>query len=458
MTFSQARAAAVDAAAAVLAAASRNERAAATLMKGSGASSGNGAASIGISRQAAQEATRRVVERLDERAGAALGVLTRAGRSRLPAVTANEELPQHLAELLPGDGAAADLVRSIVIRRQGRRMYHAMSVSAKGIAALARLRARKAGALARGARRIADWREIVDTCGVQGTRGAEAIGALCGVRRWGRWAILTPGVAGRVEAALHQIGEPADAERIAGIAGCTAGNIQQQASAWPWMRRSGNNRWGLAAWGHADYRSCIEAMRGIVRASGGRIKRGTLLARVSAEYAVRPSTVQSYLKAGAFHVSDGFVEQGANGVQALRPLAEQVDGFDAGGRPFVMIEAYDERLLRGYSATNIPYEIAAHAGCKPGGRIDLDVVEPAGCGPLNCIWSTTSTSKISIGRLARACRALGVQIGDHVRLSVAGDAQTWIERVRKGAWQREQSLRAHKRQGPGRRKQGAQPA
>ena len=441
MTFSQARTAAIKAAAAVLAGASRNEAAAAALLNDAGAASQKGAASIGMTRQGAQMAAQRVVARTEQRAAAALAVLTAGVRKRLPAVATRTQLAAELAGVFDTSGRAAGLVRSIVVRRQRRRMYLGLSMSADGIEALARLRTHKAEALARGRSVITRWDELVEIAAIGSSERAEAVAALCGIARWGRWAILRRGIAGRVEAALHEIGEPAAADRIGEVAGCSAEGIQQQAGGWAWIRRSGNNRWGLAAWGHAEYRNCIEAMTQMVRGAGGRIRRTTLITRITTACAVRPSTADNCLRRGPFRITGGWVEEARIDVQTLGPLAERVDGFDADGRPFVMIEAYDDRLWRGYSATNVPYELAAHAGCKPGGRIDLHVVDPAGCGPLSCIWSSTSTSKVSIGRLARACRRIGVRVGDHVRVAVDSDGRAWIKRVREGTWCKDQSLR-----------------
>ena len=255
------------------------------------------------------------------------------------------------------------------------------------------------------------------------------------------WILLTSRLAGRVETALEELGTVTHTERLAAAADCRPTEIQRRAHDWPWLTRCGHNRWALTRWNVPEYRNITNAVVEELKKNDGEAAVGEVMRSVAARSGVRPESVRAYMRSPVFEQSNGHVRVAESRTLKLQPLHERVDGFTSDGEPFIVIPIDGTRLLQGFSCNNVPYELAAHAGCKPETKLKMEVIEPAGCPALTWSWRITSTSGIAIGRLSHVYRKLKLQPGDHLKVIVDHESKARLVRLPPGSWKPQDSLR-----------------
>ena len=402
----------------------------------------------GLSRQGTHQIALQMHRRLLRQAGKDIGTIANVINRRLGAITDNAHVTATIEETFtPGSGIdngtqtlARRWIQAATRKALDRKESGVWSVSARGV---------EAGQELLNLRRQCRTERATTVTGalrIQRRYGLSADELSClarwtGTRVHRGWVLLTTHLAGMVETTLEERGTPTVTRVLAAAAGCKPAEIQRRAHDWPWLTHCGHSLWALTRWNLQKYKNITTAAVEEIEKHDGKARTQELVRTVAERFGVRAQSVRSYLRTPVFERNNGHVRVADSQEPRLQPLSERVDGFTSSGEPFIVIPIQCTRLLRGFSCNNVPYELAAHAGCEPEGKLRMEVFEPSGCPALTWSWRITSTSGIAIGRLSHVYRKLKLQPGDYLKIIVDRESRAKLVRLPPGSWKPEDSLR-----------------
>ena len=245
----------------------------------------------------------------------------------------------------------------------------------------------------------------------------------CGLHRLHGCVALRNSAKARVMAALLELGRPASRSEIGALCGLTDTRVGGVLSNIKSVARADADHWGLREWIDDEYDGIVGEIIQRIKEDGGATTTKRLISEIPAKFSVSPNSVDAYMKTSRFEIQDGMIRLADPARLRLRPLYEVIDGMDSQGNPYWTFKA-EERFLRGYSVTGFPPELAKMLGCKPDGNLMVRCT----CGPINKLelsvrWPLASTTGGSLGYSAAALKALDVQPGDSVRVTIIGAGQ-----------------------------------
>lgn len=340
-------------------------------------------------------------------------------KSRLGHVVTDNAMRKHLDEALGrDDGLAGHLLRQELLHRMGYVLKRGVYLDDEAreligtLRAFARDHADDAGlvdesellALLAGPEWCSHWQFLLGHAGLHRVHGRIA------VRRIGKAA---------VKAALLSIGKPATRDEIAGVCGLTG--IQTSAALWslPSVVRATKDRWALNDWVAVTYKGIPKEIMRRIREDGGATAIERVLTEIPARFGVRAESVRTYLQTPRFLVRDGLVRLADERTVKLKSIDEAAHGRDPDGAPYWTFRVH-QRHLQGFSVVGFPPEFAKELGCEPQHGMLVRIDNLPACRDLSVHWRLASNSGASVGRIADALRALGIQPGEYARIALKG--------------------------------------
>ena len=261
---------------------------------------------------------------------------------------------------------------------------------------------------------LAHWERIVEVCGfhricgqlaTKRTRKTEVAAALMAI---GRPATI-PEIEARLAPELN-----GDSFRIGSV-------ISQMDD----VIRATKTKWGFEDWIDDEYEGIPAEIVQRINEDGGSTRLNRLLEELPRMFGVNEASVWAYLNTPAFRLEHGWVsEADGSGIHVGR-LDDVIDGRDDNDDPFWSFSVYD-RHLDGYSLQGVPPEVAAALGCYFGTKTTAAVRSPHSCQDISVIWRKTSIHGPEIGRLGPALRALGVNDGVEVSLTIHNPSEVTL--------------------------------
>ncbi|MYC53648.1 MAG: hypothetical protein F4X47_15185 [Gammaproteobacteria bacterium] len=258
---------------------------------------------------------------------------------------------------------------------------------------------------------LAHWDRIVEMCGFH---------RICGQLATKRTRKT------EVAAALMAIGRPATiAEietRLAPELSGESFRIGSVISQMDDVIRATKTEWGFEDWIADEYEGIPAEIVQRINEDGGSTRLNRLLEELPRMFGVNAASVWAYLNTPAFRVEHGWVSEADAPAIAVGRLDDVIDGRDDNDDPYWSFSVYD-RHLTGYSLQGVPPEVVAALGCYFGTKTTATVRSPHRCQDISVIWRKTSIHGPEIGRLGPALRALGVEDGADVRLTIHSSSE-----------------------------------
>ncbi len=374
---------------------------------------------MGVTRERVRQLERRLKARIEQTVGRQRAVVAGILRLKLEPILSPEELDLQIRRAFgdsehPALPLACRMVRNELVYRQQDGICFRRE--ARDVVSLLRAQAR----------RLADDAGLLDEAELEALLPEDSwrrhwphLVKLCGFHRIDGFLGLRNTKKALVKASVLRLGRVATREEIAERSGLTVQRVTSYLSALPSVARADRTRWGLSEWIDDTYDGVAGEILQRIDEDGGATSVARLLEELPRRFGLKEGTIRAYLGTPQFAVRNGrVVRADANGIR-LRSLDDVVDGRDRQGRPFWRFRV-EERFFRGHSLAGVPPEIARSLGCEPNGRIEAQVLHPAGCRPVSVSWRLTSLGGASLGHLSEPLRQLGAVEGDLVRVILRG--------------------------------------
>ena len=383
----------------------------------------------GLSRERVRQHARKSKSDLDAAAGAALDVLALVAVERLGTVTTEPEIENEVARLLPQASG-----QEVVAARQLLRSR--FTYTCRDGICLDQAAAEAADALKKAAANIADDEGLIDEDELRVVLGPEWHDLHEDLVRWIGWSRLCGRISmratarARVKAALLKFGEPATKSELAEESGLNKKQVAGALSNIKSVARADKHRWGLREWIDDVYEGIPAEIIQRIHEDGGSTRLNRLLEELPRMFRVNETSVWAYLNTPAFRLEHGWVSEADRSDIAVGRLDDVIDGRDDNHDPYWSFSVYG-RHLEGYSLQGVPPEVAAALGCYFGTKTTVAVRSPHSCQDISVIWRKTSIHGPEIGRLSPALRALGVNEGTEVNLTIHNSSEVTVERKSK---------------------------
>jgi len=237
---------------------------------------------------------------------------------------------------------------------------------------------------------------------------------------YGSLAIRDSGKA-RTKAALISLDRPATREEIARMCGFSENKTGSHLSVIPSVVRADKDRWGLDEWIDDKYDGIVGEIIQRIDEDGGATTTERLLRELPSKFNVKPLSVRAFMQTPRFEIRDGWISMASASSLRLRCLDDAIDGRDNEGAPYWTFSV-ESRFFDGYSMTGVPPEFAKALGCKPDENLPVRIENLSHCRDLSIRWPLASTTGASLGYLAEPLRQLGLQPGQHARVTIKGPA------------------------------------
>ncbi len=222
----------------------------------------------------------------------------------------------------------------------------------------------------------------------------------------------------RVKAALMSIGHPATREEIAAVCGFEESRtVGATLSNIPSVARADKDRWGLREWIDDEYDGIAGEIIQRIEEDGGATTTERLLTELPSKFNVSPASVRAYMQTARFMIRNGSISLASASAVRLRHLDDVIHGRDDSGAPYWTF-VVENRYFEGHSALGVPPEFAKALGCNPDSSLGIRIRNIAGCRNLSLRWRLTSLAGASLGYLSEPLCQLGLQPGDHARVTI----------------------------------------
>ena len=374
---------------------------------------------VGVTRERIRQVQARVERRIHAVLGRGLRIIAATLKEPLGNVVSQSELEDRIEELLPADeGLATRLLRKALLNEMGFTLDNGVYLDERAVEQLKHIRA--------SIRKLADDVGLVDEQRLVASLPSEQwaqwwpwVRERCGLHDlFGSLGIRDSGKA-RAKAALISIGRPATREEIAQVCGFGENKAGSHLSVIPSVVKADKDRWGLKDWVDDEYEGIVGEIIQRIEEDGGATTTERLLTELPGKFGVNPMSVRAYMQTPKFVIRDGWISLANTSSIQLRDLDDVIDGRDHDGAPYWTF-AVEDRFFDGYSATGVPPEFAKALGCAPdaGERVRIDNLPD--CAELSIRWPLASTTGASLGYLAEPLEHLGLEPGQHARVTIKG--------------------------------------
>ena len=374
---------------------------------------------VGVTRERIRQIQARIERNLHAALGRGLRIIAATLKEPLGGVVLQSELDDRIAEFLPaGQEPATRLLRKALLDEMGFTLDNGVFLDKRATQELRDIRAE--------ARRLADDVGLVDEQRLITSLPNEGwrrfwpwVRERCGLHDlFGSLGLRDSGKA-RAKAALISIGRPATREEIARMCGFGENKTGSHLSVIPSVVKADKDRWGLKDWVDDEYDGIVGEIIQRIEEDGGATTTERLLTELPAKFGVNPISVRAYMQTPKFVIRDGWISLANTSSIQLRDLDDVIDGRDHGGAPYWTF-VVEDRFFDGYSMTGVPPEFAKALGCAPdaGERVRIDNLPD--CVELSIRWPLASTTGASLGYLAEPLEHLGLEPGQHARVTIKG--------------------------------------
>lgn len=232
--------------------------------------------------------------------------------------------------------------------------------------------------------------------------------------KWVRWG---PTIAERTVAALHLIGVPASAARIAATIGdnCHEKSLREVLYEDPRFIRATKQTWALRQWGLDEYTGLYSEIAARIDAAGGAISTADLVDDMTTAIPdIAETSIRSYLSAPGFVHKNGQVRRRTetDGWPKAPPLNTARGAFHNGPNEIRIALPVTFDLLRG-SGQTLNSAIARALGIHPGEQRSFTGTLT----DINLSWRQSANTGATVGSLREAAMTLGAQLGDTIVLA-----------------------------------------
>lgn len=258
----------------------------------------------------------------------------------------------------------------------------------------------------------------LDNLGIPPQTAIDFIESRPGLRRfddkWVRWG---PTIAERTVAALHLIGVPASAARIAATIGdnCHEKSLREVLYEDPRFIRATKQTWALRQWGLDEYTGLYSEIAARIDAAGGAISTTDLVDDMTAAIPdIAETSIRSYLSAPGFVHKNGMVRRRTetDGWPKAPPLNTARGAFHNGRNEIRIALPVTFDLLRG-SGQTLNSAIARALGIHPGEQRSFTGTLT----DINLLWRQSANTGATVGSLREPAITLGAQLGDTIVLA-----------------------------------------
>ena len=224
----------------------------------------------------------------------------------------------------------------------------------------------------------------------------------------------------RAKAALMSIGRSATREEIASVCGFDdSGKVGAALSSVPSVARADKERWGLREWIDDEYDGIVGEIIQRIEEDGGTTTTERLLTELPRTFKVSPASVRAYMYTPRFEIRDGSISLASASAVQLRHLDDVIHGRDESGAPYWTF-LVESRYFEGYSVIGVPPEFAKALGCSPDSGLGVRIDNLPNCRELSLRWRLSSINGATLGYVSEPLRQLGLQPGDHARVTIVG--------------------------------------
>lgn len=374
---------------------------------------------VGVTRERIRQLQVKLEPRIAQALGPEMRLVASVLRQELDPIVAEQDFDNRMDEML-GTGTSLEerLFRQAVIAEMGYTLQQRTYLNDHARSVIAQIRHR--------ARELADDAALV---------GEPTLRAALPNEDWQRhWPLLlrhtglhemhgcialrNSAKAG-AKSALMSIGRAATREEIAAVCGLQPAQVSGAYSNIPSVVRATKDRWALTEWVDDEYEGIAAEIIQRIEEDGGSTTTERVLTELPDKFDVSAISVRAYMQTPRFFIRDGRISLANVSTLKLRPLDDAIHGRDTNAAPYWTF-AVDSRFFEGYSVTGVPPEFAKALGCEPDGGTYAQIQNLPTCHDLSVRWRVASTAGASLGYLTDALRALGLQTGQWVRVTLKG--------------------------------------
>lgn len=221
----------------------------------------------------------------------------------------------------------------------------------------------------------------------------------------------------KVKAALLSIGRPSTRREIGEVCGFREVEVGAHFSSIASVVRADKGRWGIREWIDDEYDGIVGEIVQRIREDGGATTTDRILSEIPSKFDVSRSSVQAYMQTSMFEISNGHIRIASASMLQLRPLDDVIHGRGSNGEPYWTFLA-EERHFKGYSAVGVPPEFMKALGCEPNKSLMVQVKNVTSSPSVSIRWPLASITGGSIGYLSQPLRALDMQPGDRIQVTL----------------------------------------